>query len=69
VAVTSRGHPVAYVVGVELFDALLARLREHESAEIALSVRLSELQFAHGESVSLEELEAELGLFEDGGNS
>jgi prevent-host-death family protein len=62
VAVTLRGRPVVYVVGVELFDELMQRLREREAAEITLAVRLSERQFAAGEAVSLEELEAELGL-------
>ncbi len=62
VAVTLRGRPVVYVVGVALFDELLDRLRERESAEVALAVRLSEQQFAAGDSVSLEEIEADLGL-------
>jgi len=62
VAVTRRGRPVVYVVGVGLFDELLERLREREAAEIALAIRLSERQFAAGDVVSLDDLEAELGL-------
>jgi len=66
VAVTRRGRPVVYVVGVGLFDELLERLREREAAEIALAIRLSERQFAAGDVVSLDDLEAELGLTNTG---
>ena len=62
VAVTLRGRPVVYVIGVELFDQMTDQLAVQEAREMAMGVALSEQQYAAGESVTLEEIEAEFEL-------
>ncbi len=66
VTVTLRGRPVVYVIGVEQFDELTRLITEREEREIELAIALSEQQFAAGESVTLEALEAEFGLQGEG---
>lgn len=61
VAVTRRGRPIAYLVGVDLFDEMASRLVADDEREMVLGVEVSEKQFAAGESVTLEELEIEFG--------
>ncbi|MBS1251159.1 MAG: Antitoxin RelF [Anaerolineales bacterium] len=62
IVVTLRGRPVVYVVGVELFDELMERLRRLEQRELELSIAVAEKQFADGGTVTLEELESEFGI-------
>jgi len=62
VAVTLRGRPVVYVVGVDQFDRMTSQLAAQDARELELGIALSEKQFAAGESVTLEALEAEFGL-------
>lgn len=59
IAVTSRGKPVAFVVGVQWFDAVARQLEALDHIEVRQAVALSEEQFARGDFVTLEEIEAE----------
>lgn len=53
--VTEAGRPSAYVLSVELFDAMVERLTELEAYELASNVAQAEEQFASGQFVSLQE--------------
>ncbi len=62
IVVTLRGRPVVYVIGVELFDEWMERLQHLEQRELDLAIALAEKQFATGETLTLEEVEAEFGV-------
>ena len=61
VTVTSRGKPVAVLIGVGLFDRIRESWADLEAREMSLAVALSEAQFKAGETVTLEDLEREAG--------
>ena len=46
--VTESGRPTAYLISVELFDALVAQLEALEEAELVTSIAVGEEQFAQG---------------------
>ena len=46
--VTESGRPTAYLISVELFDALVAQLEALEEAELVTSIAVGEEQFARG---------------------
>ena len=48
VVVLERGRPAAYLISVELFDALVAQLEVLEEAELVTSIAVGEEQFAQG---------------------
>ncbi len=58
--VTDAGRPSAYVLSVELFDAMVERLAELEENEISLNIAQAEEQFSSGQFVSLQEAMAVL---------
>lgn len=55
--VTEKGTPTAYLISVDLFDRLLARLASLDDEEMQTAVALGEEQFAQGAYKTLEEAE------------
>lgn len=53
--VTADGRPTAYLISVELFDALLAQLETADLNDLAASIAIGEQQFAQGAYKTLEE--------------
>lgn len=58
--VTEAGRPSAYVLSVELFDALVERLAELEENELATNIAQAEEQFATGQYLRLQDAVAAL---------
>ncbi len=56
--VTESGAPVAYLIGVDLFDKLIERLTNLSDAELKTAVALGEEQLAKGAYKTLDEAEA-----------
>lgn len=54
--VLEDGLPVAYLISVELFDSLMARISEWENEELATNLAVAEKQFAQGGYKSLAEV-------------
>lgn len=46
--VTEAGRPAAYLISIELFDALVAQLEALEEAELVTSIAAGEQQFTQG---------------------
>lgn len=46
--VIENGHPSAYLISVELFDGLIARLEMLEQEELKTALTLAENQFTQG---------------------
>lgn len=53
--VTEAGRPAAYLISIELFDALLAQLETWEQAELTEAIERGEAQFAAGQFHTLAE--------------
>jgi prevent-host-death family protein len=53
--VTNEGKPAAYVVSVEFFDRLVARLLEYEQAALQSNIATGEEHFATGNFLTLTE--------------
>ena len=53
--VTENGRPAAYLISVELFDALVAQLAALDDAELRASIDVGEQQFKQGAYKTLDE--------------
>jgi len=53
--VTAQGRPTAYMLGVEMFDAILERLHVLEHADLAHHLTEGEREFDSGNFVTLQE--------------
>ena len=53
--VTAEGRPTAYVLSVEMFDALLERMLELERADLVHHLAKGEREFDSGDFVTLQE--------------
>ncbi len=53
--VTAEGRPAAYVLGVDMFDALMEQLIELEREELIANIVEGEKQFDSGEYLTLKE--------------
>lgn len=53
--VTENGRPAAYLVSVEMFDALLSRLETLEASELLEGIAQGEAQFKRGAFKTLDE--------------
>lgn len=56
--VIENGRPAAYLISVELFDALIAQLEALEAAELATNIALGEQQFVGGAYKTLADIRA-----------
>lgn len=56
--VTENGRPAAYLISVEMFDALLSRLETLETAELLEGIAQGEAQFKQGAFKTLDEARA-----------
>ena len=58
VVITENGRPAAYLISIELFDALTAQLEAQEALELATNITVAEDQFAQGKFKTLEQAQA-----------
>ena len=56
--VTDSGSPAAYLISVDLFDKLVARLESLSNEELKVAIAIGEEQFAQGASKTIAEAEA-----------
>ena len=56
--VTENGRPAAYLISVDMFDALLAHLETIEKSELLTGIAQSEEQFQEGSFKTLDEARA-----------
>lgn len=56
--VTSEGRPAAYLISVELYDALREHLHELEQSELLAGIKMGEAQFGRGQFKTLDEAAA-----------
>ena len=56
--VTENGRPTAYLISVELFDALVAQLAALDDAELRAAIDMGEKQFEQGAYKTLAEATA-----------